>query len=60
MLLFLLGSTLGLCYASVRTRACVCVWWGGGAGGAGEEERLTEFVSRHKQEMTLFGEHVSL
>ena len=43
----------------------MCVSQGGqeGAGrfaGAGEGERLTEFMQRHKQEMTLFGERVSL
>lgn len=54
MSLFLLGSALGLCYA------CVCDTGAGTFAGAGKGERVTELMQKHKQEMTLFGEHVSL
>lgn len=50
---FFLGSALGLCHAGREgEQEEVCRGWDG--------ERLTEFMQRHKQEMTLFGERVSL
>lgn len=39
---------------------CVCDTEAGSFAGAGKGERVTELMQRHKQEMTLFGEHVSL
>lgn len=39
---------------------CVCDTGAGSFAGAGKGERVTELMQRHKQEMTLFGECVSL
>lgn len=39
---------------------CVCDTGAGSFAGAGKGERVTELMQRHKQEMTLFGERVSL